>query len=175
MALLNIKDFFLPGRGPSLSIAEGKKPGLFQRMRALLLTDRLLPLTLGTVTLAVAANSYELLCTSGLPMVYTRILTLEGLGNFDYYLYLLLYNLIYVIPLLLIVLLFSVSLGKRKLQPQEGRLLKLLSGSMMLELGVGLIVAPQLLSSVTAVALAMLVAVLVTLAAGIWLRRGKSV
>lgn len=174
MALLNIKDFFFPGRGPSLSIAEGKKPGLFQRMRALLLTDRLLPLTLGTITLAVAANSYELLCTSGLPMVYTRILTLEGLGSFDYYLYLLLYNLIYVIPLLLIVLLFSVSLGKRKLQPQEGRLLKLLSGSMMLELGVGLIVAPQLLGSVTAVALAMLVAVMVTLAAGIWLRRGES-
>lgn len=172
MALINIKDFFLPGRGVSLSIPEEKKPGLFQRMRGLLQANRLLPLTVGTVALAVAANSYELLCTSGLPMVYTRILTLEGLSTLDYYLYLALYNLIYVIPLMIIVLLFSFSLGRRKLQAHEGRLLKLLSGTMMLELGLGLLLAPQLLSSISAVAMAMLVAVLLTLFAGWRMKRG---
>jgi len=171
LALINIKDFFLPGHGMSLSISEDKKPGLFKRTRALLQANNLVALTFGTIALALAANSYELLCTSGLPMVYTRVLTLEGLPALDYYLYLLLYNVIYVIPLMVIVLLFSLTLGKRKLQPQEGRLLKLLSGVMMIELGVGLVVAPELLSSVTAVALAMLIAVVVTSSAGMVLKR----
>ncbi len=171
LALINIKDFFLPGRGISLSISAEKKPGMFQRMRALLQADKLAALTLGTITLAVAANSYELLCTSGLPMVYTRILTLESLTSSGYYLYLLLYNVIYVIPLLLILLLFSYTLGQRKLQPEEGRLLKLLSGIMMLELGVGLLYLPELLDSVAVVAAAVLTAILLTLIARLGLSR----
>jgi hypothetical protein len=174
IALINIKDFFLPGRGVSLSIAEEKKPGLFQRTRALLQADNLLALTLGTVALALAANSYELLCTSGLPMVYTRILTLEALPSTSYYFYLLLYNVIYVVPLLLILLLFTFTLGQRKLQPQEGRLLKLLSGVMMLELGLGLLLLPQLLGSVAVIAAGMFSAILLTLAGWYGLRlRGQ--
>ncbi len=149
MALVNIKDYFAPGRGPSLSIAEQNKPGLFQRMRRLLHTDRLLPLTVGTVVLAVTVNSYELLCTSGLPMVYTRLLTLEQLPGGSYYLYLVAYNVIYVIPLFIIVTLFALTLGARKLQAHEGRLLKLLSGLMMLGLGAVLVLAPQRLSQLS--------------------------
>jgi len=170
MALLNIKDFFLPGRGISLSMADEKKPGLFQRMRALLQADNLVVLTFGTITLAIAANSYELLCTSGLPMVYTRILTLESLSTGSYYLYLLLYNVIYVVPLLLILLLFTYTLGQRKLQPEEGRLLKLLSGIMMFELGLGLLLVPELVNSVTTVAVGMFSAILLTVSAWLGLR-----
>lgn len=174
VASINIKDFFFPGRGISLSMADEKKPRLFQRMRALLQTDNMLALTFGTIILAVAANSYELLCTSGLPMIYTRILTLESLSTAGYYLYLLLYNVIYVVPLLLILLLFTYTLGQRKLQPDEGRLLKLLSGVMMFELGLGLLLLPELLSSVRVVAAGMFSAVLLTSAAWFGLRMKRS-
>ena len=146
-ALLNIKDYFLFGVGPSLSIPDQAKPGLFQRMRGLLQADNLPALVLGTVVLAVAVNSYELLCTSGLPMVYTRLLTLEALPASRYYLYLAAYNLIYVLPLLFIVSLFAITLGSRKLQAAEGRLLKLLSGLMMLGLGLVLMFVPEWLNS----------------------------
>jgi len=170
LALINIKDFFLPAKGPSLSIADEKKPGLFNRMRGLLQAENMVALTIGTITLAIAANSYELLCTSGLPMVYTRILTLESLPSSSYYLYLLLYNVIYVMPLLLILLLFTYTLGQRKLQADEGRLLKLLSGIMMIELGMGLLWAPELLSSLKVVVAAMFSAILLTVAAWYGLR-----
>jgi hypothetical protein len=150
IALVNIKDFFRLHRGISLSIPESAKPGLFQRMRGLLSADHFGALLLGTVTLAIAANAYELLCTSGFPMVYTRMLTLARLSTQEYYLYLLFYNVIYVIPLLLIVLLFTWTLGTRKLQEAEGRLLKLISGLMMLGLGLLLLFAPQLLSNLWA-------------------------
>ena len=143
---VNVKDFFLFGRGVSLSIPESKKPGLFRRMRAVLAADNLPAMLAATVFLAVAANFYELLCTAGFPMVYTRILTLGEPLPAMRYLYLALYNVVYVLPLAAIVVVFARTLGARKLGEREGRLLKLLSGTRMLELGALLLVAPEWLS-----------------------------
>jgi len=146
MALINIKDYLRPGQGLSLSIPEAAKPGIYQRVRGLLRADNTPALLLGTVILALAVNSYELLCTAGFPMLCTRLLTLHQLPTSTYYLYLAFYNLIYIVPLLVIVGLFTWTLGSRKLQPQEGALLKLLSGTMMLGLGVVLLLAPDRLA-----------------------------
>jgi hypothetical protein len=148
LATLNIKEYFLFGQGPSLSIPEHAKPGLFRRMRDLTSAEHLLPMVIGTVTLAIAANTYELLCTAGFPMVYTRALTLGELGPGEHYLYLALYNLIYVVPLAAVVLVFAYTLGSRKLGEREGRVLKLASGLMMLGLGVVLLIAPVWLDNV---------------------------
>ncbi len=146
MGGLNVKDFFAFRQGPSLSIADDAKPRLFKRMRTLVGGERLPSLLVGTVALAIVANSYELLCTAGFPMVYTRTLTLNSLSTEAYYGYLALYNLIYVLPLLVIVLVFTWTLGSRKLREREGRLLKLLSGTMMVGLGLLLLVYPEGLS-----------------------------
>ena len=145
---VNVKDFFWFGRGFTLSIPESAKPKLFERMRNLLEAANLFSLALGTVTLAIAANTYELLCTSGFPMVYTRLLTLSELSTATYYGYLAIYNVIYVIPLLVIVVAFTYTLGSRKLREHEGRMLKLMSGLMMLGLGLVLLVGPHWLSNI---------------------------
>ena len=159
---LNIKDYVGLRRGPSLSIADEAKPGLFRRMRQLVGTEQLPALLLGTVTLAIVANSYELLCTAGFPMVYTRALTLHSLSISGYYFYLAIYNVIYVLPLLAIVLVFVWTLGSRKLQEQEGRLLKLLSGGMMAGLGLMLLFYPAGLSDVLSSLLVIAAAVMLT-------------
>lgn len=154
LAALNVKDFFLKDQGPSLAIPDDRKPGLFARMRKLVAADRLPAMLTGTVVLALAANTYELLCSSGFPLVYTRALTLNDLSPAGYYLYLAFYNLVYVLPLLAIVIVFTFTLGSRKLSEKEGRVLKLLSGLMMAGLGLVLILAPELLDNwMTAVAL----------------------
>ena len=149
---INVKDFFAFKQGVSLSIPEAAKPKLFERMRGLIKASSMASMLLGTVVLAAAANAYELLCTAGFPMVYTRVLTLHKLPWSTYYLYLVLYNVVYVIPLAVIVAIFVVSLGGRKLTETEGRLLKLLSGLMMGYLGVALIAKPDVLNSVTGAA-----------------------
>jgi glutaredoxin len=145
--IVNVKDFFLFKRGATLSIPGQAMPGLFSRVRNLVSADRLGTMLAGTVLLALAANSYELLCTAGFPMVFTRVLTLNELPRSAYYGYLVLYNLVYVLPLLAIVLAFTLTLGARKLTERQGRVLKLLSGLMMLGLGAVLLVAPDRLSS----------------------------
>lgn len=150
IALINIKDFFWFQEGISLSIPDAAKPKLFDRMRRLLKASSLPSVIGGTVVLALAANSYELLCTAGFPMVFTRILTLHQLPASTYYAYLVLYNIVYVMPLALIVTAFSLTLGKRHLSEWEGRVLKLVSGTMMLGLGVMLVWKPELLNNIVA-------------------------
>jgi hypothetical protein len=170
IAVFNIKDYFFFHQGVSLSIPESAKPGLFQRMRGLLSVENLPTMISGTIVLAVVANSYELLCTAGFPMVYTRALTLHQLSDSEYYLYLLAYNVIYVVPLLVITMIFIFTLGSRKLKEHEGRALKLMSGSMMLGLGIILVVAPQWLNNVL-VAVGLLAAALLVTALALYSRR----
>ena len=150
VAALNIKDYFWFKAGPSLSIPDAAKPGLFKRMREVVTTGHMGPMLVSTVLLAIVANSYELLCTAGFPMVYTRALTLAHLRSWQYYAWLAAYNVIYVIPLLAIVIVFTRTMGARKLSETEGRLLKLVSGFMMLGFGLVLLLAPNLLTNALA-------------------------
>ncbi len=170
VALINIKDYFWFRRGVSLGIPDGAKPGLFARVRALLSVRSLPVMLLSALLLALFANLYELLCTLGFPMVYTRILTLRDVPAAEQYGWLALYNVVYVLPLAVIVVLFAVTLGRRKLQEQEGRALKLLSGTMMLGLGVVLLAAPGLLNQ-AGWALALLGAAVAVTLLVVWLER----
>lgn len=157
--LINVRYYFWFQEGVSLMLSDGQKHGLFHRARALLCERSVPALLASTVLLALVANMYELLCTAGFPMVYTRILTLNELPAVGHYLYLLFYNVVYVTRLLLIVVRFAATLGSRKLKESEGRFLKLLSGLMMLALGVLLVVAPQRLNSPVTAAVLLAMAV----------------
>ncbi len=162
VGVVNVKDFFWFEQGVSLSIPESKKPDIFRRARAILVAESLPTMLAATIVLAVAANFYELLCTAGFPMVYTRLLTLADLPVGARYAWLAAYNLIYVLPLAAIVVVFARTLGARKLTEREGRLLKLLSGLMMLQLGGLLLIAPERISQVGIAFALMAVAVAIT-------------
>jgi thiol-disulfide isomerase/thioredoxin len=163
VAALNIKDYFWFKAGPSLSIPDAAKPGLFKRMREVVASGSMGPMLVSTVLLAIVANSYELLCTAGFPMVYTRALTLADLESWQYYAWLAAYNVIYVLPLLAIVTVFVKTMGARKLTEAEGRLLKLISGFMMLGFGLLLLIAPNMLTNAFASILVLAVAVAASL------------
>ncbi len=142
---INLKDFFAFKKGLSLTIPDSVKPKLFKKMRDITTAEMSLGLVLTTVFLAVFVNLIELACTLGLPAIYTRILTLQNFPPIIYYLYLAVYNIIYVIPLAIIVGVFAYTMGGRKLSEKEGRILKLVSGALMLTLGLVMLFAPELL------------------------------
>ncbi|MFY0583191.1 glutaredoxin family protein [Cystobacter fuscus] len=144
---LNVKDFLAFKRGPSLSIPERAKPGLYARVRRLLQAKSLLPALGGVVVLAILVNLVELACTAGLPAVYTELLVLQRLPTWQYYAYLALYNVAYILDDSLMVLIAVVTLGHHKVQERAGRWLKLLSGSVMLLLGLLLLLRPRWLAS----------------------------
>ncbi len=146
LGVVNARDGLRAQGAPTLAIPASAKPGLFGRMRGLLRAERIPTMLAATVALAVVANAYEVLCTAGFPMVFTRILTLRALPRAEYYAYLALYNAVYVTPLFGIVVAFAWTLGSRKLSEREGHLLKLLSGLMMAGLGIVLLAVPAWLA-----------------------------
>ena len=168
IGLINVKDFVRFRQGISLSIPADRKVDIFQRARRLLGAEKLAAMLGATVILAISANFYELLCTAGFPMVFTRLLTLQEGSALRYYLYLALYNVIYVLPLLAIVLAFVRTMGARKLSEREGRSLKLLSGLMMLGLGTVLLLAPEMLGKVWLALAVPALAIVITWIAARW-------
>ena len=162
VGVINIKDFFVFEKGITLSIPEAAKPGIYRRARAILQSGNPAAMLGATVFLAIVANFYELLCTAGFPMVYTRILTLTVASPGARYAWLALYNAIYIVPLLLIVLAFVGTLSAHKLSEREGRLLKLMSGVMMFQLGLVLTFVPAWLNDLWVTAGLLVVALVST-------------
>ncbi len=133
---INVKDFFAFGRGVSLSIPERAKPGIYQRMRGLLHAPTLTAAIVGAIVLAVLVQVVEFLCTSGFPALFTRILTLRELETSAYYGYMLLYIAAYMIDDVIVLGTGVILLSRHRLQENEGRWLKLVSGLVMIGLGV---------------------------------------
>jgi len=133
---VNLKDFWVYGWGVSLSIPDAAKPGIYARLRAILQAKNLAGAMLGAVVLAVLVQIVELLCTSGFPALFTRILTLKEPGAFGYYAYLLLYNVAYMLDDIIVLGIGVITLSQRRLQEKEGRWLKLASGLVMVGLGI---------------------------------------
>ena len=147
LGALNIKDFFFFKKGPSTSMSMEKRKKIFKRMRDLIHNAYLPGVLGGTIFLAITVNLYELLCSLGFPLVYVTRLAAEHLPAIDYYLYILLYNIIYVIPLIVLVLVFAFTLGTRKLSEWRGRQLKLFSGGMLFSMGLILIINYMILEN----------------------------
>ncbi len=137
--VVNIKDFFAFNVGLSLSIPEKAKPGIYSRMRAILHAESLAAAIVGAIILAVLVQIVEFLCTSGFPALFTRILTLRQLDTAAYYSYLLLYIAAYMLDDIIILTIGVVMLSRHRLQEKEGRVLKLVSGLVMIGLGIYLI------------------------------------
>lgn len=146
-ALVNIKEFAMGKGDVSLSMSTENRSGLIKRMGKLSSASSMVTMIFGTTVLAILANAYELLCTAGFPMIYTSVLTMHDLPVFTRYMYLVAYNVVYIVPLALIVIAFTMTLGKRKLTEKEGQTLKLMSGIMMLGLGSTLVINPTVLQS----------------------------
>ena len=145
IGLVNVKEFWTFGQGLSLSIPESAKPNLYARVRKILAAEHLSQAMFGILVLAILVNMIEFVCTAGFPALFTQVLSQQGLTAWEYYGYLGLYNLAYIADDSLMVSIAVISLSHRKLQEREGRWLKLVSGLVMLGLGVLLLVAPDLL------------------------------
>ncbi|MCM2374414.1 glutaredoxin family protein [Aporhodopirellula aestuarii] len=143
IGVVNVKDFFAFKKGISFSIPESQKPGLYRRVRKIVEAKYLTAAIAGAVALAVVVNMVELLCTAGLPALFTQVLTLQELPLWQNHLYLLIYILAYMLDDMVLVSIVVVTLSHRKLQEREGQWLKLLSGLVILALGLCMLFRPE--------------------------------
>jgi len=154
VGIINLKDFFFFKKGISLGIPEEKRKEIFGKAGKIvrgveLAEDRrtLILAVMGTAGLAALVNLVELGCTAMFPMVYMASLfeTFGDTISVMHTLYTAFYSIVYVIPLFAILGSFVYSFKSERLSEGKARILKLVSGLLMLCFGLVMILKPELL------------------------------
>lgn len=122
-----------------------KRKQVFVRLRQIVANKSLILALIGIVLLACAVNLVELVCSAGLPAIYTQVLSLSNLPTWQYYLYLLVYVLIFMADDLFIFLTAMATLRATGLQTKYTHLSRLIGGILMVLIGLLLIFRPDLL------------------------------
>jgi len=105
------------------------------------------PITvLGIIGLAFVVNLIEFFCSAGFPVMYTRILALQDIGKMHYYLYLLFYNVLYMLDDLIVFGFAFFTLNRFSLSDKYNRYSTLVAGLLILILGILLIFKPEFLT-----------------------------
>ncbi|MBD3676260.1 MAG: NrdH-redoxin, partial [Planctomycetaceae bacterium] len=140
---IHIKDFFAFKKGVSLSIPDSAKSKINVHMRKIITAETLWAAVLGASVLAVMVNVLEMLCTLGLPTLYTNILESYGYPRWKDYAYIGLYNVAYMFDDSIMVIIAVVTLGKQRLEEKQGRWLKLVSGTVIAVIGLLMLFKPE--------------------------------
>ncbi len=142
---VNVKDYFFFGKWFSFKVPEAKREDVFNKMRGIVMHNSIAISLAGAIVLAVSVNFIELICTFGFPAVYTRVLSMQDFPAWLYYAHLLLYIMMYILDDLIVFGIALWALNTARLTPQQSKWLKLVSGIIMLWLGLVLLTQPDLL------------------------------
>ncbi|MGI6083145.1 MAG: thioredoxin [Limnochordia bacterium] len=167
MGVLNIKDYAAFGVGPSLAISKENRPRIYQGIRDIM-AERSPVMAFGaTAVLAAAVALMELPCTAGFPMVWSSLLSSQGVSKTGFILLLSLYMGLYLLDELIVFGAAAATLRATRMQEKHGRLLKLGGGSLMLAFAGALLIEPEILNDLsgTLIVCAVAAALAVTVAA----------
>lgn len=97
----------------------------------------------GIITLAISVNVVELACSAGLPVMYIEILHINGLTNLEYYIYILLYVLFFMLDDIIVFIIAMVSMQLTGLSTKYGKLTKLIGGLLLIAIGLLMMFKPE--------------------------------
>lgn len=132
--VINVKDFFLPGVGPSLEIPQRARPKLLKLVEKISLP--------GTIILAVLVTLLETPCSLPIYVGTATILNYSGFSLPVIFAYFAYYNLLFVLPLIVILLLVwrgREMISLKEWEHRAKRWMKLGIGSLLVLMGALLI------------------------------------
>lgn len=100
---------------------------------------------LGVIVLAASVNIIELMCSIGIPLLFTQILAMNNLSTFSYMIYMLIYIFFFLIDDIVIFVISMVTLKVTGLSTKYTKYSHLVGGILMLIIGLLLIIKPELL------------------------------
>lgn len=119
---------------------------IMDSLRASITERRFLAAVAGIVVLAAAVNLIELLCSAGIPAVFTDVLAMNALPTWQYYAYLILYVAVFMLDDAIIFAVAMLTLQATSMTNRYLRVSHLLGGVGMVAIGGLLIFAPQWLT-----------------------------
>ena len=124
----------------------GNRQQVLGRLRRFALEERLWPAVIGVLLLAIAVNMIELVCSAGIPAVYTQVLALTPMPAWRYHGYLLLYILLYMLDDLAIFAVAVATLQMTGIGARYARASRLIGGMVLTAVGLILLFRPQWLA-----------------------------
>ena len=100
---------------------------------------------LGVMVLAASVNIIELMCSIGIPLLFTQILAMNNLSIFSYMIYMFIYIFFFLIDDIVIFVISMVTLKVTGLSTKYTKYSHLIGGIIMLIIGLLLIIKPELL------------------------------
>ena len=100
---------------------------------------------LGIMVLAASVNIIELMCSIGIPLLFTQILAMNNLSTFSYMIYMFIYIFFFLIDDIVIFIISMVTLKVTGLSTKYTKYSHLIGGIIMLIIGLLLIIKPELL------------------------------
>lgn len=141
----NLKDYFKNKEMVCKVTNNEKRQKIFTKLKEVAQSNNFILALGGIIIVAFAVNLVELICSAGLPAIYTNILSLSDLATWQYYGYLLLYVFVFLIDDLLIFIVAMITMNMTGLGNKYSRYANLIGGILMLILGIILVLKPELL------------------------------
>ncbi len=143
--IYQLVQFCLDKAGGCVAKGGEKRRKIFERLREITKEKNIFIALTGIVLLAVAVNMIELVCSLGLPAIYTQVLSLTPMSPIKYYAYLAFYVLIFMIDDLLVFFIAMITLHQTAIQSKYARYNKLIGGIIIFILGLLLLLKPEAL------------------------------
>lgn len=100
---------------------------------------------LGIILLAASVNIIELMCSIGIPLLFTQILAMNNLSLIEYAIYMFIYILFFLIDDIIIFVISMITLKVTGLSTKYSKYSHLIGGIIMLIIGLLLIIKPEIL------------------------------
>ncbi|NLG06427.1 MAG: hypothetical protein GX559_01870 [Candidatus Pacebacteria bacterium] len=121
----------------------GNKKKIFTSLKEIVYRKNIIWSLLGIILLAFSVNLLELVCSAGLPAVYTKLLSMHNLTKFEHYSYLLLYILVFMLDDVLVFVITMISMKRVTLSTKYAHYAHLVGGIMMLIIGLLMLFKPE--------------------------------
>ncbi|MFC1687706.1 hypothetical protein ACFL0L_03940 [Patescibacteria group bacterium] len=116
---------------------------IMERIKNVVRKNSLFLALVGIIGIAAIVNVIELFCSFGLPAIYTEALSLASLANTQYYLYLLLYVVVFMLDDMIIFAIAMMTMKAVGAHGKYSRYATLVGGIVILLIGALLIINPK--------------------------------
>jgi len=138
-----LREFRRNKDGACKVVDEKKRIKIFTQVKGIIQEKSFVLALIGIIGLAAAVNMIELICSAGLPAIYTSILSVADLAPWQYYAYLFLYILIFMLDDMVVFVLAMVTLKMVGFTQKYVRAANLIGGIIMLIIGILMILKPE--------------------------------
>lgn len=127
-------------------IKKEKRNFVFNKIKTIVENKYFALSIIGIMILAVIVNLIELLCSLGLPVMYTEILSINSLSSNQYIRYVILYIIFFILDDLIVFIISMITLRSTAISTKYNKYSHLIGGIIMLLIGLLIIFKPEWLS-----------------------------